>query len=49
MGIDWSKAGKRIRWTPRTAAMGGRNPDWDMRHDRWKDEADYAGEALTAA
>lgn len=46
--VDWSKAGVRIRRTPETPAMGGRNPDWDFRNERWKDAADYAGEAMSA-
>jgi hypothetical protein len=45
--IDWSKAGKRLRDTPRTPAMGGRNPDWNDRLRRWKTAEEYAGEELT--
>lgn len=42
--IDWSKAGKRIRWSPKRP--DGTNPDWDWVNRRWKDAADYAGELL---
>jgi hypothetical protein len=44
--IDWSKAGKRIRHQPKDAF--GRNPDWDLKHQRWKDEADYYADELDA-
>jgi hypothetical protein len=43
--IDWSKAGKRIRWTPRNA-NDPHNPDWHWTQKRWKDEADYAADAM---
>ena len=44
--IDWSKAGKRLRRTPSTPAQGGRNPDWNMRLNRWKVAEEYAGEEI---
>lgn len=47
--IDWSKAGKRIRWQSPNAVDGFRNPDWLWVQQRWKDEADYYGEELTAS
>jgi len=28
--------------------MGGRNPDWNFRLERWKVAEEYAGEGLTA-
>jgi hypothetical protein len=40
--IDWTKAGKRLRWQPKD--MFGRNPDWNFAAQRWKDEADYYAE-----
>lgn len=43
--IDWSKAGTRLRRTPPTRDQ--RNPDWNFPAQRWKDEADYAAEALS--
>ncbi len=42
--IDWSKAGKRLRHTPRPPS--GNNPDWNWREDRWKTAEEYAGEEL---
>lgn len=42
--IDWSKAGKRIRWQPRRP--DGSNPDWNFTAQRWKDEADYYADEL---
>lgn len=47
--IDWSKAGKRLRHTPTTPAMGGRNPDWNWVQRRWKVAEEYAGEELEPA
>ena len=47
--IDWSKAGKRLRHTPTTPAMGGRNPDWNWVQRRWKVAEEYAGEELAPA
>lgn len=46
--IDWSKAGKRLRHTPR-AANSHRNPDWNWAQDRWKVAEEYAGEELAPA
>jgi len=45
--IDWTKAGPRLRHTPRTPADGGRNPDWNFVAERWKTAPEYAGETLT--
>lgn len=44
--IDWSKAGTRLRHTPRTINDGG-NPDWNFRLQRWKTAEEYEGEAMT--
>jgi hypothetical protein len=38
--VDWSKAGTRLRHTPR---KDGRNPDWNYRLSRWKTAEEYAG------
>lgn len=48
MPIDWSKAGKRLRHTPR-AANSTRNPDWNWEKDRWKVAEEYAADELDAA
>jgi hypothetical protein len=45
--IDWSKAGKRIRFQPPSG--DGRNPDWNWAARRWKDEADYYTDELSRA
>ncbi len=45
--IDWSKAGTRLRTSPRTPADGGRNPDWNFVAERWKTAEEYAGDELT--
>lgn len=41
--IDWSKAGKRLRYQPSTP---GRNPDFNWAAQRWKDEADYYADEI---
>jgi hypothetical protein len=44
--IDWSKAGKRLRYS--LAKPGEGNPDWNWVAQRWKVAEEYAGEELTA-
>lgn len=41
--VDWSKAGVRLRHSPR---QHGRNPDWNDAAQRWKTAEEYAGETL---
>lgn len=42
--IDWTKAGKRLRYQPHSG--DGRNPDFNWAHQRWKDEADYYADEI---
>jgi hypothetical protein len=43
---DWSKAGKRLRHSPR---QHGRNADWNDAAQRWKTAEEYAGETLSVS
>lgn len=43
-GIDWSKAGTRLRMSPK---QHGRNVDWNNRLARWKVLEEYAADTLT--
>ena len=42
--IDWSKAGVRLRTSPK---QFGRNVDWNDAAQRWKTAEEYAGEEFS--
>jgi hypothetical protein len=44
--IDWSKAGKRLRFS--LAKPGEGNPDWNWVAQRWKVAEEYAADELVA-